>query len=259
MKQSEAKVTSDATSQIYLDIETFSGEKPPLDDFEVPPKIVSAIAKAEESLLDVKADSRLKDPAKIEADITKKRDVLTELLPVLIQEGEGARLNLQDMAWRSQSLDPYKGEVFCIGVAVGDDTSTCLWAPDEHRTMILLEAFLEHHPMAHYYAHNGIDFDYYWLFVKGLKYKLPRVIRAFSNKYVLKDTMKAMDGAAWKKMTSLDKMAETLGFAGKGDITGADVHDMVLEGKGDQVCAYCESDVNILRNCAKELAKYGLV
>ena len=217
MKQSEAKTTADATSQIYLDIETSSGQPP--------------------------------DPTTIKAPANYTK-------PEAIEKYQLANA---DKEWRKQSLDPFKGEVFCIGIAVNDEPASCLWAGGEELTMKLLDAFLEHHPMAHFYAHNGIEFDYYWLFIKGLKYKLRSVVRQFSNKYVLKDTMKAMDGAAWKKMTSLDKMASTLGFEGKGDITGGMVHDMILEGRGDEVVEYCKGDVEILRNCAKELAKYGLI
>jgi hypothetical protein len=209
--------TGEATPKIYLDIETFSGEKPPLDSFT--------------------ADGRLKDPAKISDDLLKK----------------------QDAGWRKQSLDPYKGEVFCIGVALNDDPASCLWAGDEGTTMKLFEEYIKRFPGANIYGHNLIDFDAYWLFVKGLQYGLKNVVTTFSNKYNLKDTMLAMDGAAWKKMTSLDKMAKTLGFEGKGDITGAMVHDMVLEGKGDRVCQYCISDVEILRNCANKLSEYGLI
>ena len=217
MKQSEAKTTADATSRIYLDIETSSGQPP--------------------------------DPSTIKAPANYSK-------PEAIEKYQLANA---DAAWRKQSLDPYKGEVFCVGIAANDEPASCLWAGDEETTLKLLDAFLEHHSMATYYAHNGIEFDYYWLFVKGLKYRLKRVVTAFSNIHVLSDTMRAMDGPAWKKMTSLDKMAKTFGFEGKGDITGADVHDLILEGRGDEVVEYCKSDVEILRSCAKELAKYGLV
>jgi len=210
--------TKDATVTIYLDIETWSGEPP--------------------SKNSIVADGRLKDPVKIADDINKK----------------------WDEAWRKQSLDSMKGEVWCIGIAVDDGPTLCLKGKSEKETMQLLEEELIHCTYPRIVGHNILEFDALWLFHKGLKYGLGAVVYNFSGDRVrwLVDTMKIMKGPAWKVYVSLDNMAKTLGFEGKGAIDGSMVHDMVLAGKDEQIMNYCKADVNLLRKCYKRLNELGL-
>jgi hypothetical protein len=293
--------TESATPRIYLDIETWSGEPPPLDNFKPAAKITTDIEKTEadlekvevdilkvaedmkkatEDLSNVKASSRLVDPVKIEEDVAKKKTTLNTKIEALIKKhetlvekqealmGKIVKLGMssladvlakQDEAWRKQSLDPHKGEVFCIGVAVNDEEPFCIVGADEEETMRQLETELEGYGMfPKIYGHNIIEFDGYWLFLKGLKYGLPATVGMFSQKRNLIDTMALLDGPAWKKMVSQDKMADILGVQGKGWITGGMVHDLIVHGMGDTVCEYVCSDVTTLRECAKKLSKYGL-
>jgi len=211
--------TKDLRSVIFLDIETFSGEKPSKDS--------------------ITADGRLNDPVKIANDIEKRLD----------------------SEWRKQSLDSIKGEVWCIGLAVDDeDDALCIRGDDEEDTMIMFDTWLTNFSYPSIVAHNGMEFDFLWLFHKGLKYGLKNVVNHFSasNKQNLKDTMQIMKGPSWKTYVSLDNMAKLLGFDGKGDIDGGQVHDMVLDGKDDQIKQYCLSDVNVLRKCYKRLNELGL-
>jgi len=208
--------TGDATHLVFLDIETFSGEKPCLDEFT--------------------ADGRLKDPVKIEGDLLKK----------------------QEAGWRKQSLDPFKGEVIVIGLAIDDQEPFCIAESTEKGTLIAFDAWLYDYMNCNVIGHNIIDFDGYWLFIKGLKYSLPHIVHKFCDKIWLKDTMIMMDGPSWKRMTSLDKMAKNFGQSGKGDIDGGMVHDMYLDGKIEQIKSYCQSDVGILRECYKALNASGI-
>lgn len=207
--------TGEAQTLIYLDIETFGGEPPSLDD--------------------IQPDGRLKDPAKIADDIKAK----------------------QDKAWRQQALDPFSGVVLCVACMDGDN-GVVLFEDDEEGTLNMLDGYLSAFSYPKIVGHNIVDFDAFWLFVKGLKYDLKTLINAFSDKARLIDTMLMMDGPAWKKMTSLDKMAKLLGFGGKGDITGADVHDLYLNGEKEKIASYCLSDVVLLKKCHEKLNSLGL-
>jgi len=211
--------TADLRSVIYLDIETWSGTTPLMGD--------------------IKAPANYKDPAKI---LQYQKDN-------------------HDKEWRKQSLDAHKGEVFCVGLAIDDNEPFCLVGEagiDEKGVLEQLDKELQNYSYPTIVGHNLLDFDALWLFYKGLKYRLANVVNAFSNKSSLRDTMKMMDGPSWKTMVSLDKMCTLLGFEGKGDISGADVHDLIKSGQGNKVCTYCISDVSLLRQCYKELSKYGL-
>jgi len=182
------------------------------------------------------AKANLVDPVKIEADLKAKKE----------------------KGWADQSFDPFKGEIFCIGMAVNNGSPFCIVGANEKEMMEQLEVEIEKYPFAIIVGHNLLEFDAFWLFIKGLKYRLPAVVMAMTNKNNLHDTMKMMDGPGWKKMTSLDKMAKNFGLDGKGEIDGSMVWGLVKEGQGDKVCKYCESDVGILRMCYLVLDDLGL-
>ena len=209
--------TGEATSTIYVDLETFAGEKPGLDS--------------------ITADGRLKDPAKIAADIESKLDT----------------------TWRKQALSSIKGEIFCVGVAVDDEPGSVLYTGSEEATLKLFDTFLNKFSFPTLVAHRGMDFDFLFLFHKGLKYGLLNLISLFDKGPQLKDTMKMLDGPSWKTMTSLDNMCQLLlGESAKGDITGKDVFDLILNEEYDRICEYCKTDVEWLRKCYNKLASYGL-
>ncbi len=197
---------------------------------------IETIPGEEPNLDEFTANKTLKDIVKIEADLEAKKE----------------------KAWAAQSFDPFKGEIFCIGMAVDNKEPFCMVGTDEAEMMVQLETELVKYPFATIVGHNLLDFDAFWLVMKGLKYRLPAVVMALNNKNHLHDTMKMMDGPAWKKMVSLDKMAKLLGFEGKGEIDGSMVWGLVKEGQGDKVCKYCCSDVEILRKCYLVLHDLGL-
>jgi len=217
MKSYEAEKTEDLTNVIFLDIETWAGDKPSLEDI-VP-------------------DARLKDPDKIRADKEAKRDKV----------------------WRAQALSPIKGQVFCIGMAVDDEPSFAIVGADEQEVLEMLDIELAAYSFPKIVGHNLYDFDALFLYYKGLKYRMKNVVNAFSDKTNLIDTMVLLNGTSWKTMTSLDNMAKLLlGRSAKDDITGKDVHDLILAKQGDRVLEYCKNDVKILRDCYRVLNSMGI-
>jgi predicted PolB exonuclease-like 3'-5' exonuclease len=64
------------------------------------------------------------------------------------------------------------------------------------------------------------------------------------------DTMMQWDQ---KNMTSLDKLARILGISGKSEIDGSMVYPMWLEGKHEEIAAYCRDDVRITREVYKKM------
>ena len=164
-----------------------------------------------------------------------------------------------DKEWRKQSLDPFKGRVWCIGYAVNDEETKC-FDGTEKEVLTQFNDLLGRLEYPTIVAHNGLEFDFSFLFYGGLRYGLQNIIDAFkdSRSPFLVDTMRVMDGPSWKKMTSLDKMCKLLGYEGKGDIKGSMVHDMVLNGEYDKITEYCISDVDILRKSYLKLKAYGL-
>ena len=185
----------------------------------------------------ITADGRLKDPVKIAADLQDKQDTI----------------------WRKNSLSSIKGEVFCVGVAVDNEPASVIYAGSEETTLKLFDTFLNKFSFPTLVSHNGMDFDFLFLFHKGLKYGLLNLISLFDKGPQLHDTMRMLDGPSFRTMTSLDNMCQLLlGESAKGDITGKDVFDLILNEEYDRICEYCKTDVEWLRKCYNKLASYGL-
>lgn len=197
---------------------------------------IETIPGEEPNLDSIVPDARLKDPEKIAVDLVAK----------------------QEKQWTAQSFDPFVGEIFCIGVAVNDEEPFCIVDVDEEAVLRQFEKEMAKYSFPVIVGHNILEFDARWLFVKGLKYRLPSVVTLFSDSRIMRDTMRIMDGTAWKTMTSQDKMAKNFGLAGKGEVDGSMVWGLVKAGQGDKVCKYCCDDVSTLRKCFKELHSLGL-
>ena len=220
MKSYEAEKTEDLTNVIFLDVETWSGDKPPIELFE--PK------------------ANLVDPLKIIKDVEEK----------------------QDKAWRAQSLDPFLGEIFCIGLKVDDEPSFIITGTDEQELAECFDIELQNYSYPKIIAHFGDQFDFHFLFIKGLQYRMRNIVNAFCGHGggMLIDTSKIIRGTNYRAMVSLDKMTKTLtGSPAKKGIHGSDVHDLILAGKGQTVCDYCLDDVDALYKDCKVLASFGLL
>lgn len=198
---------------------------------------IETIAGPKPDLDSIVPDARLKDPVKIQADKEAKLD----------------------KAWRAQALDSIKGQIYCIGLARNDDPVEVIVGIDEAETLEMMDIWLHDLHSPKFIGHNIIDFDALFLFHRGLKYRQKGVVYHFQDSQRMRDTMRIMDGPAWKKMVSQDKMTMLLtGKPGKGKYTGKDVHDLVLNGKGDEVIAYCGDDVKCLRNNYRILNSMGI-
>jgi DNA polymerase elongation subunit (family B) len=164
-----------------------------------------------------------------------------------------------DKEWRKQALSSINGRVWCIGYALNDEEPGCLTGNTEKDLMFQFDEMLSGLGYPTIVAHNGLDFDFLFLFHRALKYGCVNIINKFGEKSsLLVDTMKIMDGPSWKKMTSLDNMCKLLGVEGKGDVDGSMVHDMVLAGEYDKITEYCIHDVVVLKKCYLKLKEYGL-
>jgi uncharacterized protein YprB with RNaseH-like and TPR domain len=78
-------------------------------------------------------------------------------------------------------------------------------------------------------AHNGKEFDFPVLFRRLLinNIRVPNILNCIGKKqweYPLEDTLEFWSGSQWKYKSSLDVIAQSLGFESpKADMTGADV------------------------------------
>jgi hypothetical protein len=149
--------------------------------------------------------------------------------------------------WFKTALDPIEGRIFCIGIGVDNKEVEVLHGIHEHETLKMLSDKLNEVGYYRIVAHNGMDFDYPFIFLRAVKYRFLNLIKTFTDKNTLEDTMRMLDGTAWKKMISLDRACKLIGIQGKDGMDGSMVPEYILKGKGDQVLSYCAKDVEKLR------------
>ena len=158
--------------------------------------------------------------------------------------------------YRGRALDSMQGEILCIGYATEDDTVRCISAAGgEGPILMAFEATLtslckSYGESATFVGWNIVAFDIPFIWRKAIKYGLIGLRNAFNRdryKGNHLDLMLAW-GADWKDFRKLDDVAQFLGLPGKlGGLTGATIYDAYLEGRMDEITAYCKNDVETVR------------
>ena len=197
---------------VYIDIETFGGTKPTIQYLKVP----GSMSKPET------IERWLNDPANL------------------------------DEAWRKQALDVLKGQIVCIGLAFDQEMPLSIYGMDEKDLMVRFFSTIWDLPpqelaSANWIAHNGHGFDFPYLWHRLNKYGLHDVFPNPKSSQMI-DTMKLAGFTDYKAMYSLDNLCRFYGIEGKGDVSGKDVHDLVVAGKLDEIGVYCCNDVRMLRD-----------
>lgn len=224
---------------IYMDLETFGNEP------EKKPLILPTES-------DIKVGN-IKDPAKIKAKIDAD-------LPVLIENAKAAHVKAHDDEWRSNATKSTKLTVICMSYAI-EDSEPIKLIGTEKDIFGKFEAFLlslnqRDLALVRFVAHYGNGFDFPITRHRAMKYGYKRLFSLMpSGRYSdrCEDTLDMFRGSDFRTHYSLDSILKFFGLEGKGDITGADVHDMYLDGKIEEIASYCASDVIKLRQAYKKI------
>jgi len=205
-------------------------------------------------LASVKPDSRLKDPAKIDADIAEKR---TEVIG-------------------KTGLDGGFGRILCASASVvfGDNEHIATFASpvvDETSTLIGLLEYIEQvanscgagRYSAPIYVGHNLSFDLRFIaqrcVVNGVKFKksmLPFDAKAWSEDAI--DTMQVWAG--FGNRITLDKLCVALGVPSpKGDIDGSKVAQAFADGRFAEIVEYNRNDVTATKACFRAMQKGGMV
>ena len=157
--------------------------------------------------------------------------------------------------YRARALDSMAGEILCIGYAVEDCAPMCVIGGTEQEILSAFNEGLKAHQTAYgepltFIGWNIVAFDIPFIWRKAIKYGLIGLRNAFNRdryKGNHLDLMLAW-GADWKDFRKLDDVAQFLGLPGKlGGLTGATIYDAYLEGRMDEITAYCKNDVETVR------------
>ena len=178
---------------------------------------------------------------------------------------------LIEEAYRKTALNGAYGEIICIGWAFDDEpvyyTYRILGTPPlptskvYHDERSILELFfdgLSKNCIApKFVTFNGNSFDlpfiYHRAVILGIEppkfFPRPLEIKPWGGPTVDVMTM----WAGMRGTISQDKLAQVLGFEGKGDFDGSMVWDAVQAGDEQKVAEYCKDDVETLRKIYKRL------
>lgn len=226
---------------LYLDIETFGGEKPT----------------QEELFAKIKPAPQCKSDKSREENVAKQQKAIMDNLDAAI-----------DKEWRSRALDLFKAEIICIGCKLGDDESvamthkTCAPVSDNNEFNILSEfdqlcASTIKKGVAKFITWNGSKFDVAMLWLRAMKYGFKNIMKVLptSNKDRNNvDLPLLVTPTIWNSYYSLASICEYFDIPVKSDgITGATVHDEYLAGNIDGIAAYCIEDVEVLPLLAEKM------
>lgn len=199
---------------IFLDIET------------IPTQAPDAVAIAASQ---VTPPANYKDPDKIAAYVEEKAQAIVG----------------------KTSFDGLAGHAVCIGFKmIGARQVQCLSAKTLDEEAEMIDRFFRLLGITYptrFIGHNVGGFDIPFLTMRALVLGVklppvhvwPRSVKPWDDKRVF-DTMTVLPG---RDMVSLDRLCRALGIPGKGDITGADVYPLWLEGAHGAIADYCGDDV----------------
>ena len=161
--------------------------------------------------------------------------------------------------YRARALDSMTGEIICIGYAGGEGQVKCIyqdgdtWCNEEDilaSLEITIQSIRDINSPITFIGWNIVAFDIPFIWRKAIKYGLTGLRDAFNRdryKGNHLDLMLAW-GADWKDFRKLDDVARFLGLPGKlGNLTGATIYDAYLEGRVDEITAYCKNDIETVR------------
>jgi predicted PolB exonuclease-like 3'-5' exonuclease len=205
-------------------------------------------------LASVKADSRLKDHAKIEADIAEKR---AEVIGKTGLDGSFGRILCASVS----VVVGTDNHIATFGSPVVDEAST-LKALIEQIDMIANTTTSKGFSRPVFVGHN-IGFDLRFIaqrcvvngvtFNKGL---LPFDAKAWSDDVV--DTM--LVWAGFGNRITLDKLCVALGVPSpKGDIDGSKVAQAFADGRFAEIVEYNRNDVSATKACYLKMKQGGMI
>lgn len=265
---------------LYLDAETIPVQDPAAKDEIFEPFLASACAERltlEQEFSGLRAPANLKDPAKIDAWEANERPRKEAAIRERMDGLDAAARWKGEQAWRRTSFDGAMGQIVAISWAVNDAKpqivhAGSVWSQLASEAVVLRAFFgaLEAIPQAKqrglvWVGHWIADFDLRFIFQRSVIHGvrppsfIPFHEPAWSDRIF--DTMVKWSGSKGK--VTLDKLCRVLGISGKGlelggdDIDGSKVWDFVRDGKIEQVAAYCQGDVERVREVHQRMTFGG--
>jgi len=158
-----------------------------------------------------------------------------------------------DELYRKQSFDGSKGEIVCIGWAVGNDAPRSAFRDVGQSEADMLGWFFNSVLTDEYeiIGHNVLAFDIRFLYQRSVINRVKPTFNLWQNeRYTggkVFDTMTAWAG--WGNRISLKNLCAALEIPVKTDgLDGSKVFDYWKDGRIEEIQAYCKTDVEATRS-----------
>jgi len=169
--------------------------------------------------------------------------------PIKIQEYQ---LTNVEEAWRKQALDSMKGEIICIGFAMGDGEIHVIHEATEQATIYAFANQIkliqgQYHEVLKWCGWNIQTFDLPWLWRKAVQYGIGSLRDAIpkDNRNFILDLMKIWS-SDFKDYNSLESVAKFLGIKHEGG-RGSEIHDLWQIGENGLIDDHCRRDIETVR------------
>jgi len=163
-----------------------------------------------------------------------------------------------------QALNSVKGEIICIGLAIGEEPVEVLYrnlSEDELMKQFstwLMDNGMDKVPVT-WVGGNIEGFDLPWMAQRAWKYNLPLITKLIpAGRYDerIVDIIRLFSGTDYQTHHKVDDIAKFFGLGGKTGLPSEDVPQAYLDGRHEEIAARCGEDVDIERAIAKILVPW---
>lgn len=245
---------------IFVDIETI-----PTQSHELATHVMESVdLKHPESIDDYcSPPASYKKQETIDAYVDKKTSEYEEYIKSIHADNESKKL--EELS--KQGLSGLFGEVLCIGYAVDDEDPNCLYINPENgiteasilsefRDIACYSGRVKSYCSNTLVGHSVLQFDIPFLSQRMMINGLPPLFRHGSKPWDLSvEDTKLMWQCSSQKRESLHNLCIAFGIqTPKDGIDGSQVYQAFLDGRHDEIAAYCKRDVVATRELHKRMS-----
>lgn len=185
---------------------------------------------------------------------SEKHEILKEIHKRKVEDGKKVPESFEEYL-ETTNFDGAFGRIACISFAIDEDPVKTL-SGDEAK--ILHDFWDIARNIQLFVGFNVMDFDLRFIYQRSVVLNVQPSITLSLAHYrnnPIYDLMHEWSKWNTQSRISLDVLAKALGFSSSkgGEVEGKDVAQAYLDGRIDEICRYCEKDVELTRKIYKRM------
>lgn len=179
-----------------------------------------------------------------------------ETVPIAINENESPRPEADQKESKPAALDALTGRIVCVGVMpVKEDytaaSALAIVSNEERKLLEQLWLFLREAKVTNFITHNGLGFDFPFLWrrsvIQNVKPPINFDLRRYRNDFIF-DTMAVWANWDPRSYPSLDALGQSLGLGAKNG-AASQVLDLWKSARFEDLGHYCLHDCWLTYGC----------